>query len=256
LFVYDEGDQESDGLEKFSRKFLSKVPQSETKSPTVGENFLENFLKALHGPGCRVLPLAPDRGFARLREHVARAKVPQLRLNCRTKGQVFRNICNLRFAIWFFLLNFATVYKQIIIFGYVLMTKDELISIFHLIEERDWSPLYKEGCERLKRNPSNGYLWVQIHADGLLWCNSCMPKLILFETIKHTHDDYGRPLPEKDWDAIAEPLESLDVILLQAVENKRSDDYLAASGEPEYWKFELGTVTYYPNGTCSEIEWV
>jgi hypothetical protein len=28
---------------KFSRKFCAKVPQSEIKSPTVEENFLENF---------------------------------------------------------------------------------------------------------------------------------------------------------------------------------------------------------------------
>ena len=33
---------------KFSRKFSAKVPQLETKSPTVEENFLENFSRQSH----------------------------------------------------------------------------------------------------------------------------------------------------------------------------------------------------------------
>ena len=120
------------------------------------------------------------------------------------------------------------------------MKKEELTNIIKLISERDWTPLYKEGCERAGCNPYHGHAWV-VSAGLDLFCDD--PRYITFET------------RDKDLDAIAESLDSLQVRLIQAVENDRSDDYLCASGEPEYWKHNLGMVTYYPDGSCSDIVW-
>lgn len=120
------------------------------------------------------------------------------------------------------------------------MKKEELTNIIHLIHDRDWGPLYKEGCERAGRNPYDGYAWVASVGVNL-FCDD--PIFIEIET------------KDKDLDAIAESLDSLQIRLIQAVENDRSDDYLCASGEPEYWKHDLGIVTYYPDGSCSDIVW-
>ena len=121
------------------------------------------------------------------------------------------------------------------------MTKEELTNIISLISERNWDPLYKEGCERAGRSPYNGYAWVA-SVGVYLFCDS--PRYITFET------------KDKDLEAIAKTLDSLQVRLIHAVSNDRSDDYLCASGEPEYWEHDLGIVTYYPDGSCSDIVWV
>ena len=120
------------------------------------------------------------------------------------------------------------------------MKNEELTNIINLITERDWTPLYKEGCEHVGNNPYNGEPWV-VSIDVNLFCGN--PRFIEFE------------MRDKDLDAIAESLDSLQVRLIQAVKNDRSDDFLCASGEPEYWKHTLGTLTYYPDGSCSDIVW-
>lgn len=119
------------------------------------------------------------------------------------------------------------------------MTKEQLIHIINLVKDRDWKPLYKEGCSLKGWDPYSGDLWVS--SAGLnLFC--CMPFLISCD--------------RQDLDAIAQSLDSLKVKLIQAVSNDRSDDFLAASGEPEYWQHEMGSVTYYPDGSCSEVTWI
>jgi len=132
------------------------------------------------------------------------------------------------------------------------MTKEQLIHILQLIEDRDWSTLYKEGCQRKGYSPYEGSEWV---FSGSPVYFRCPTHEVLYETIKKTHNEYGNPVPPKDWDAIAESIDSLEVTLMLAKINERSDDYLAASGEPEYYTFDLGKVIYYPDGSCSDIIW-
>lgn len=130
------------------------------------------------------------------------------------------------------------------------MTKEQLIHIFKLIDERNRTPLFHEGCKRIDRSPYSGF--IRIHSQFLF---NTVPGIVLHETIEKTYDSYGEPVPQKDWDAIAASLDSLKATLILAIINNRSDDYLAASGEPEYWEYDLCTVTYYPDGSCSEVKW-
>lgn len=132
------------------------------------------------------------------------------------------------------------------------MKKEELVHILQLVHDRNWSDLYKEGCKRKGYDPYEGSEWVHSWSPVYFRCPTYE---VLRETIDKTHDEYGNPVPPKDWDAIAESIDSLEVTLMLSKLNERSDDYLAASGEPEYYTFDLGTVTYYPDGSCSDITW-
>ena len=119
------------------------------------------------------------------------------------------------------------------------MTKEQLLTLLNLVKTRNWRPLYEEGCKHIDSSPYSGEFWVSSAGLGLFCCE---PFLISCEG--------------KDLDAIAQSIDSLQVKLIQAVSNDRSDDFLAASGEPEYWQHELGIITYYPDGSCSEVIWI